>query len=328
MGSNVKSNIWLCAQAIPQMAERGNGSVVIISSIGGLRGSTVIGAYGISKAADFSLCRSLAGEWGPKGVRVNCVAPGLVKTDFAKALWEDEERLKRRCATAPRCAASATRRNRRRGGLSGFRCLDLHDRPDHRRRRRRDDGVDIINSLRSRPCERRDPYRVVLSVEPWSQTPSATTISAGGYRSLRSQGRRPSDIDERIPNPLAFSNQQPSREESAHVLRPGHRSGHHILARHRVSRRHFDRRHRAAGIPAAFSGLRLGRARARGHLDLDVMPSAAPRWTRPASRRKTSPPSASPTSARPPWCGTARPGRRCTAPSSGRTAAPPISAPG
>ncbi len=101
MGSNVKSNIWLCALAIPQMAERGKGSVVIISSIGGLRGSTVIGAYGISKAADFALCRSLAGEWGPKGVRVNCVAPGLVKTDFARALWEDEERLKHRCATTP-----------------------------------------------------------------------------------------------------------------------------------------------------------------------------------------------------------------------------------
>src|SRR6201993_564064 len=67
MGSNVKSNIWLCSLAIPGMAERGKGSVVIISSIGGLRGSTVIGAYGISKAADFALCRSLAGEWGPKG---------------------------------------------------------------------------------------------------------------------------------------------------------------------------------------------------------------------------------------------------------------------
>ena len=101
MGSNVKSNIWLCAQAIPQMAARGKGSVIIISSIGGLRGSTVIGAYGISKAADFALCRSLAGEWGPQGVRVNCVAPGLVKTDFARALWEDEARLKQRCATTP-----------------------------------------------------------------------------------------------------------------------------------------------------------------------------------------------------------------------------------
>lgn len=101
MGSNVKSNIWLCAKAMPQMAERGKGSVIIVSSIGGLRGSTVIGAYGISKAADFSLCRSLAGEWGPKGVRVNCVAPGLVKTDFAKALWEDEANLKRRTSTTP-----------------------------------------------------------------------------------------------------------------------------------------------------------------------------------------------------------------------------------
>src|ERR1700689_4271944 len=101
MGSNVKSNIWLSSLAIPQRAERGNGSVIIISSIGGLRGSTVIGAYGISKAADFALCRSLAGEWGPKGVRVNCVAPGLIKTDFARALWEEEARLKHRCATTP-----------------------------------------------------------------------------------------------------------------------------------------------------------------------------------------------------------------------------------
>jgi len=101
MGSNVKSNIWLCALAIPQMAARSSGSVIIISSIGGLRGSTVIGAYGISKAADFALCRSLAGEWGPKGVRVNCIAPGLVKTDFARALWEDEANLKRRTATTP-----------------------------------------------------------------------------------------------------------------------------------------------------------------------------------------------------------------------------------
>ena len=146
MGSNVKSNIWLCALAIPQMAERGNGSVVIISSIGGLRGSTVIGAYGISKAADFALCRSLAGEWGPKGVRVNCVAPGLVKTDFARALWEDPEKPEaphRHHAAAPH---RRTRRNRRRGGVSGLRRLDLHDRPDHRGRRRRDDGGDVALS--------------------------------------------------------------------------------------------------------------------------------------------------------------------------------------
>lgn len=101
MGANVKSNLWLCSKAIPEMVKRGGGSVVIVSSIGGLRGSTVIGAYGISKAADFAMARSLAGEWGPQNVRVNCVAPGLVKTDFARALWEDEELLKRRTATTP-----------------------------------------------------------------------------------------------------------------------------------------------------------------------------------------------------------------------------------
>ena len=101
MASNVKSNLWLCAKAIPPMAARGKGSVIIVSSIGGLRGSTVIGAYGISKAADFALCRSLAGEWGPQGVRINCVAPGLIKTDFAKALWDNPETLKASTARAP-----------------------------------------------------------------------------------------------------------------------------------------------------------------------------------------------------------------------------------
>jgi NAD(P)-dependent dehydrogenase (short-subunit alcohol dehydrogenase family) len=101
MGANVKSNIWLANLVIPGMADRGGGAVVIVSSIGGLRGSEVLGAYGISKAADFSLARSLAVEWGPKNVRVNCIAPGLVKTDFARALWEDEARLAVRTARTP-----------------------------------------------------------------------------------------------------------------------------------------------------------------------------------------------------------------------------------
>jgi NAD(P)-dependent dehydrogenase (short-subunit alcohol dehydrogenase family) len=101
MSSNIKSNLWLCNLAIPAMAEQGGGSVVIVSSIGGLRGSANLGAYGISKAADFQLARSLAVEWGPKNIRVNCIAPGLVKTDFARALWEDQERLKRTVSTAP-----------------------------------------------------------------------------------------------------------------------------------------------------------------------------------------------------------------------------------
>src|SRR3954468_16916247 len=101
MGANVKSNLWLCNLVIPGMAERGGGAVVIISSIAGLRGTEMIGAYGISKSADFALARNLAVEWGPKNVRVNCVAPGLVKTDFARALWEDEKALERRNRATP-----------------------------------------------------------------------------------------------------------------------------------------------------------------------------------------------------------------------------------
>lgn len=101
MNSNVKSNIWLSNLAIPSMVERGGGSVIIVSSIGGIRGTGILGAYGISKAADFALARNLAVEWGPKNVRANCVAPGLIKTDFARALWEDEKNLKPRLVTTP-----------------------------------------------------------------------------------------------------------------------------------------------------------------------------------------------------------------------------------
>ena len=101
MGSNVKSNLWLCGLVLPGMAEQGSGSIVIVSSIAGLRGTENIGGYGISKAADFALARNLAIEWGPKNVRVNCIAPGLVKTDFARALWEDEARVAQRNATTP-----------------------------------------------------------------------------------------------------------------------------------------------------------------------------------------------------------------------------------
>ncbi|MBX6424867.1 MAG: SDR family oxidoreductase [Variibacter sp.] len=101
MGTNVKSNLWLCNLVIPGMAERGGGAVVIISSIAGLRGTGMLGAYGISKAADLALTRNLAVEWGPRNVRVNAICPGLVKTDFARALWEDPERLAKREAETP-----------------------------------------------------------------------------------------------------------------------------------------------------------------------------------------------------------------------------------
>ena len=88
IGTNVKSNLWLCNLTIPEMAERGGGAVVLVSSIGGLRGSPVIGSYCISKAADLQLARNLAVELGPHNIRINCIAPGLVKTDFARALWD------------------------------------------------------------------------------------------------------------------------------------------------------------------------------------------------------------------------------------------------
>lgn len=101
METNVRSNLWLANLAIPGMAERGGGTVTIVSSIGGLRGSAKLGAYGISKAADFGLARALAVEWGEKNIRVNAIAPGLVKTDFARALWEDEANLKKRLVTTP-----------------------------------------------------------------------------------------------------------------------------------------------------------------------------------------------------------------------------------
>ena len=99
--NNVIANHWLIGFAAPQMIERKNGAIIIVSSIGGLRGSPLIGAYNISKAADFQLARNLAVEFGPHNVRVNCIAPGLIKTDFAKALWEDPALLKQRTATTP-----------------------------------------------------------------------------------------------------------------------------------------------------------------------------------------------------------------------------------
>jgi hypothetical protein len=101
MAANVRSNHWLCQLVIPEMVERRDGSVIIVSSIGGLRGSPVIGAYCISKAADMQLARNLAVEYGPSNVRVNCIAPGLIKTDFARALWDNPEILKRSTSGAP-----------------------------------------------------------------------------------------------------------------------------------------------------------------------------------------------------------------------------------
>lgn len=96
IGTNVKAQLWLCKLVCPQMAERREGAIIIISSIAGLRGNSKQGMYGLCKAADIQLARNLALEWGDKGIRANAISPGLVRTDFAKVLYEDPERLKRR----------------------------------------------------------------------------------------------------------------------------------------------------------------------------------------------------------------------------------------
>lgn len=101
MGTNVRSNFWLCNMVIPQMAERRDGAVILIASIAGIKGNTTIGTYGISKAAEMQLARNLALEWGPHNIRVNSIAPGIIRTDFARALWEDEGKCNRLEAATP-----------------------------------------------------------------------------------------------------------------------------------------------------------------------------------------------------------------------------------
>ena len=93
MNNNVKSNLWLSNMVLPKMAETGGGKAIVISSIAGIKGSNVLGAYSISKTADLGLVRSLAVEWGPKNITVNALCPGIIKTDFAKALWDNPEIL-------------------------------------------------------------------------------------------------------------------------------------------------------------------------------------------------------------------------------------------
>ena len=99
--NNIVANHWLANLVAPEMAQRRDGVIIIVSSIGGLKGSAMLGAYAISKAADMQLARNLAVEWGKHNIRVNCIAPGLVKTDFARALWGNPELLARTEAVTP-----------------------------------------------------------------------------------------------------------------------------------------------------------------------------------------------------------------------------------
>ena len=101
MNNNIKSNQVLCNLVLPEMIDRNDGSIIIISSIAAIKGSPILGAYNISKAADVMIVKNIAAEFGNKNIRANSIAPGLIKTDFAKALWENPDILKAVLSTTP-----------------------------------------------------------------------------------------------------------------------------------------------------------------------------------------------------------------------------------
>ena len=101
LGVNIQSNHWLAQMVLPEMVARESGAIIIVSSVGGLKGSPTLGAYCISKAADVQLVRNLAVEYGPHNITVNAISPGLVRTDFARALWENPDILQERTAGDP-----------------------------------------------------------------------------------------------------------------------------------------------------------------------------------------------------------------------------------
>ena len=91
MNTNVKSNVWLTSMVIPHMTKVGGGTIIIVSSVAALIGSAKLGTYGLSKAADVALPRNIAVEWGGDNIRANCINPAIIRTDFARALWENPE---------------------------------------------------------------------------------------------------------------------------------------------------------------------------------------------------------------------------------------------
>ncbi|MGY2936811.1 NAD(P)-dependent dehydrogenase (short-subunit alcohol dehydrogenase family) [Bradyrhizobium sp. GM6.1] len=141
LDNNIVANNWLISMVVPQMIERKDGSIIIVSSIGGLKGSTILGAYAISKAADMQLARNLACEYGPHNIRVNCIAPGPDQDRFRESVvGQSGEPESLDCAFAA-AAHRHPRRDRGRRGVPGLEGRRLHDRPDHGDRRRRDDQL-------------------------------------------------------------------------------------------------------------------------------------------------------------------------------------------
>jgi NAD(P)-dependent dehydrogenase (short-subunit alcohol dehydrogenase family) len=100
LDNNIVAQHWLVTMVAPEMRARRSGSIILVSSVGGLRGTSILGAYAITKAADIQMARNLAREFGADNVRVNAIAPGLVRTDFARALWENPENLKHSVSNA------------------------------------------------------------------------------------------------------------------------------------------------------------------------------------------------------------------------------------
>ncbi len=147
LDNNIVANHWLISLVVPQMIERKDGSITVISSIGGLKGSTVLGAYAISKAADMQLARNLACEYGKHNIRVNCIAPGLIKTDFAKALWDNPENAEGLDRALAAVAYRRARRDRRCRGVSGLKRRHVRDRTDDRHRRRRDHQLRLVPNV-------------------------------------------------------------------------------------------------------------------------------------------------------------------------------------
>lgn len=94
MDVNVKAPFELSKWAHPVMKQRGGGSVVHISSVEGIHPSPGLGIYSVSKAALLMLTKAQAKEWGKDNIRVNAICPGLIKTKFSQALWQDEKTLK------------------------------------------------------------------------------------------------------------------------------------------------------------------------------------------------------------------------------------------
>lgn len=101
MMTNVQANLWLARMVVPDMIAKGNGSMMFTSSVGAFKPSQTLGLYGTSKLALIGLVRNLAAEFGPRGVRANAICPGLVRTDFAKALWDNPEAEERANSQIP-----------------------------------------------------------------------------------------------------------------------------------------------------------------------------------------------------------------------------------